>query len=278
MGTASESKGKSSQTGADSAGREGRGPAENVTSLSIVVGQISERLARMENLALRQVGEDKPKPGTFLEMLRIIFGGWPALGLVFLVLFYGPLREALNAIPEKVKAAENIDILGVSLKSTIREEAKRIGAAGLSETLPALSPEAVGKLLRSSRIRNPLTAVDTNDAKIIKVRFVDDKDLQSLEELEKQNLVEVVEGSSAANAPSSFEKLRQAIQDFKLKYPGTASKDINGIWLLNTPTQAPSPEFTYHLTEQGQKAVNVIINAISTELAPKSTAASNKSR
>src|SRR5437763_1732689 len=79
----------------------------------------------------------------FLDLCKVVFGGWPALGFLFLLLFYSPLRDALNAIPDKVRTADEIGVLGVSLKSTIRAEAARIGESKLSDTIPRLSSSAI---------------------------------------------------------------------------------------------------------------------------------------
>jgi hypothetical protein len=115
----------------------------HMISVAIALQNVGQRLSLVEARLEKSTGSSGKLSNTFVEILKVFFGGWPALALLFLLLFYSPLRDALNAIPDKVKRADEIGVLGVSLKSTIRVEAARLGVNTLSETIPNLSPSAI---------------------------------------------------------------------------------------------------------------------------------------
>ncbi len=133
------------------------GPVERA-NLVAHLALISQRLSDVEALLKARPTESSSASKSWLEFLKVLFSGWPAFGLLFMLLFYVPVRDAINAIPEKVKSADEIGVLGVSLKNTIRVEAEKVGAIQLSETLPTLSPAAVEFLLRASRDYNALVS------------------------------------------------------------------------------------------------------------------------
>lgn len=107
-------------------------------ALAISLRDMAQRLASVEE-KFDKNRNPKPSKGPFLvELFKVIFGGWPVLGFLFLLLFYAPLRDALNAIPDKVRNAAEFGAFGVSLKSTFQVEAAKLGAGKLSETIPGL--------------------------------------------------------------------------------------------------------------------------------------------
>src|ERR1700730_4577022 len=123
----------------------------HLLGVAVALRDVAQRLLSVEETINKNRESAWRKGRGFVEICRGVFGGWPALGFLFLLLFYTPLREALNAIPEKVKTAQEIGVLGVSLKSTIQVEAAKLGASALSETIPRLSNAAIELLLRAPR-------------------------------------------------------------------------------------------------------------------------------
>jgi hypothetical protein len=188
-----------------------------------------------------------------------------------MLLFYVPLRDAINAIPEKVKSADEIGVLGVSLKTTLRVEAEKIGAFQLSETLPALTPVAVEVLLRASRHYNTLISYSTEGDLVKTIWLPSEKRLATLEELEAQDLITVdVDGT---DEPESTEELRAAIVAFRKKYPGRES-DENSFsdeelitWKLDRAQVMETPHYNWKLTHLGGEARDVIVKAVSSQLA-----------
>ncbi|WP_313625632.1 hypothetical protein [Achromobacter sp.] len=248
----------------------GAGPLERA-SLSSSLALIGQRLTSLEARLQNTAGEAKPTSPTWLEFAKIVFGGWPAFGLIFMLLFYGPVRDAINALPEKVKSAEEMSVLGVSLKTTIRVEAEKIGSIQLSQTLPTLSPAAVEFILRDSPAHNALVSYSKQGDLVKTVWFPSEKTLKILEELEKKKLAAVhVIGELPVDTVS---KIRKGIADFRKKYPGrvaaAGSIDPDRIAFdLTPPADVVVPAYSWNLTDLGKNAVSVILKAVSVQLTP----------
>jgi hypothetical protein len=241
----------------------------------LTLGRVEQKIEQMAEALAAQSSSKPARPSFVLELSKIIFGGWPALGLIFVVLFYAPLRDALNAIPDKVKGAQEIGVLGVSLKSTIIAEAQRQGLTSLSTVIPTLSPEAIELLLRGSKGYNSLTAYTKQEnGGIDKVWLPAPKTLKALEELEAKELVSTqsrVRGSNQAGV----ESLRRAIALFKQDNPGeegsyAAQDQIQ--WNLKTRKADGSDnrlDLSWGITDLGKQAVTLILRAVAVELSPK---------
>jgi hypothetical protein len=248
------------------------GPLERA-SLMEYFALISRRLSQLED-ALRAKQTDSPRTASWIEFSKIVLGGWPVFGLLLIVMFYGPIRAAINAIPEKVRTAEEIGVLGVSLKNTIRVEAEKLGAIQLSETLPSLSAPAVEFLLRGSRDFNSLTGYTYDEANpqlMTTIWLPSEQTLKTLEELEEKKLITVHLNVGDYNA--TVADLRRSLQEFKRAHP---SRDEDGypgtgqVWLrLKTPITGRGPDYMWNPTDLGKNAVNIILKAISAELVPR---------
>ncbi|MFZ1219808.1 MAG: hypothetical protein WAO00_10970 [Chthoniobacterales bacterium] len=216
----------------------------------------------------------KPPKGSFLiEFFKVIFGGWPALGLLFLILFYAPLRDALNAIPEKVKNAAEVGAFGVSLKSTVQVEAAKLGAGNLSETIPRLSGAAIELLLRAPRGTEALVVTrfyTSGDSQKESVEFPSSSYIEALSELQVQGLIELCSDDCKITGVDA----RRIIDNFIKTHPGQeigSMRDEVMVWLLtkSLASKDPPPVLNWRLTDLGTKAVGVILRAVSTELAPQ---------
>jgi hypothetical protein len=240
------------------------------------IGTLLERVDRIEKL-LTAASTPKPERSKpFLEAAKIIFGGWPVLGLVFLILFYAPLRDALNAIPEKVRGAEEIGVMGVSLKSVFSDEARKQGLGSLSQVIPDLSPAAIEELIRGSRGYNGMTSwFPTKDDKIASISFPSERMIGKLEELEKKELAYVqsfIDGRQFTGTTG----MRKSIADFMRRHPGredpTGSSDRIS-WILDKPApKGDDPRLSWEATDLGKQAVSLILSAVSKELSPPSSA------
>ena len=164
----------------------------HMVSVAIALQNVGQRLAVVEARLEKSAGSSGKLSNTLVEILKVFFGGWPALALLFLLLFYSPLRDALNAVPDKVKRADEIGVLGVSLKSTIRVEAARLGANTLSETIPNLSPPAIELLMRAPRTKTPLISYRPNDKNEYEAIFFPNSSvIAALSELQSKGLIEI---------------------------------------------------------------------------------------
>ena len=263
----------SNQVAAVSAPESDARTIENV-SLIVVLDHLATRIAGLEAQLSKRA--DASGGGMGVEVLKVL-SAWPTFGLLFLVLFYVPLRDAIGAIPDKVKQAEQIELLGVSLKSTLRVEAQRIGAVGLSETLPALSPKAVELLLRAVPDREEsLLSYSMNDRLIERVWLPSSQMLDVLGEIEQKGLVTLIVRKQQSESTGT-QAVRDAIAALRKERPGRerSGTDSSRIeWELDRPQSFQTPYFGWGLTDLGKKGVDVILSAVSSQLT--ASAASEK--
>jgi hypothetical protein len=243
--------------------------------MAIVLRDVAQRLSSVEEKL------DSRDPGSrrgarLLEFSKVIFSGWPAFAFLFILLFYSPLKQALNAIPEKVKAADEIGVLGVSLKSTIKVEAAKLGETRLSETIPTLSSGAIELFLRAPRNSDSLISYTRNmENRLTEVHFPSPSRIAALSELQGHGLVTIETWKPRGESHTvSGSAITELIEEFRRTHPGTdksSFSDENATWSLNTQLLSSEeiPSLTWELTDLGKKGVEVILKAVSTELAPK---------
>jgi len=235
---------------------------------------VAHRLSEVEN-KLDAPRDSVRRGGAFLELWKILLSGWPAFGLVFILLFYAPLRAALNAIPDKVKSANEIAAFGVSLKSTIKAEAAKVGEIKLSETIPRLSNYAIELLLRAPRRPESLVSYTPNDQnQFVEIHFPSPALITALSELQKQGLIEIDMWDGQERRKLTGSDLTGLIEKFHRENPGAERESFSeerSTWIPKTPLPKDSriPAVDWELTEFGKKGVDVILKAVSTELSPK---------
>lgn len=245
-------------------------------ALAIALRDVAQRLSCMEEKFDKDRNAASRKGAFFIEFCKVVFGGWPALGLLFLLLFYSPLRDALNAIPEKVRTAAEIGALGVSLKSTVQVEAAKLGAGNLSETIPRLSGAAIELLLRAPRNSESLitASYDSYEGDSTRnsetVEFPSSSEIDAISELQVQGLIELESDQQKITGADA----RRIIDNFIKAHPGREVRSYRYARMVWEPTKRRGPneyppELMLQLSELGKKAVEVILRAVSTELAPQ---------
>jgi len=245
--------------------------------VGIALRDVARHLTELEHKVEAQREAASRRGDSLLELLKILFSGWPAFALLFIVLFYFPLRDALNAIPDKVKSADELSVLGVSLKSTIKKEAARLGDARLSETLPSLSSAAIELLLRAPRNGEGVVSYTPNDQnQYVKIHFPSSSILDALSELQTQGLVDIEAfGPGQGNRKVTGSEVIDSINKFRAAHPGSEEPsfgdDARATWVLNSPLPRENriPEYSWKLSDLGKKGVDVVLKAVSTELASK---------
>lgn len=253
------------------AGHGGLDPV-SATTLALALQGIERRLDDVDERLGKVAAAGGSKENPVLAAAKVILGGWPAFGILFLILFYGPIHEAINAIPGKVRQADEIGILGLTLKSAIRKQAERIGASTLSETIPKLSREAIAKLLIAPAMDESLVSYSkrTDDGRFSEVHFPSPGFLKPLAELQEKDLVTLKVTLDEVSSPASEEQVEEAIARFKRDHPGLESswREDRATWRLDTPLDADRIlRVSWALTGLGQKAVEVIVTAVAAELA-----------
>jgi len=240
-------------------------------ALQHVGSRLSTIERQLESVNARPIGKSS---GAIVELLKIAFGGWPALGFIFLLLFYTPLRDALNAIPEKVRAAEEIGVLGVSLKSTIKIEAARLGASSLSETIPTLSQAAIEQLLKAPKNPESLISYTPNSKQEYETfHFPSVLLVEALSELQAKGLVAIATDPNGTRKLNG-KQLADLVQSFRDMHPGREDGSFSSGRTSWTPTRplprdTRIPMLTWEPTDLGKKAIDVVLRAVATELAPK---------
>lgn len=243
--------------------------AVETASIAATLALVTQRIANIESRIAQPSVVSQSSRSALLDLAKVVLGGWPAFGLIFMLLFYEPVRDAINAIPEKVRSAEEIGLLGVSLKSTIRAEAEKVGAIQLSETLPSLSPAAVEFLLRGSRDYNGLVAYNKEAGLLVEVWVPSLQTVEILAELESKKLVSVQVGHDSKIEGASA--LRRDLSSFKNRHPGKEQESLekDRVHLrLVSPAPVDPPHYSWRLTELGRNAVDIILKAISKQLSP----------
>jgi hypothetical protein len=249
------------------------GPLERLNLLTLLK-DMTNRLGALEAALSKPTNSEGKSRGQFLlELFKTLLGGWPAFGFIFLIMFYFPLRDALRAIPDRVKSADEIQLPGVSLKSTIKKVADSQGLAGLGETIPKLSSPAIELLLRAPRHEESLVSFTNADDRthFTAINFPSESVIKSLKELQEKGLIKL-EGGLGESKPLDGIKLDQLLSKVKEKFIGFAessSGDDRISWKLREPlaVDTSSPiSLMWTLTDTGSQAVNVILKAVSTQL------------
>ena len=253
----------------------------HLVSLSITLQDLARKISAVEE-KLDGNQKEGTRKATILEFCKVVFGGWPALGFLFLLLFYSPIRQALNAIPEKVKSAQEIGVLGMSLKSIVQVEAAKQGEHKLSETIPQLSSAAIELLFHAPRL-------PTERVGLISYRLNDQEDyrgfsypspsiITAMTELQAQGLCEIeTEEIGKINGIKTLTGagLSNLISQIQQKNPGKEEKLIyeegEMTWIFNKPIPNKTEPIyiSWGLTDLGKKAEEIILKAVSSELAPK---------
>ncbi len=232
-------------------------PFEGAKLISLI-GRIDQRLSRFENRESNPYS-DESKSEVWLESLRIIFGGWTVFGLIFLILFYQPLRDSINTIPENLRRVHEMSLSGLTLKM-----AEKAGKPDLAKTLPTLTRAAVEFMLRGSKNYNDLTKIDATEGAVVIMWLPSEGVLRVLEELESKNLLV----AQLNYQKSSVKELRKSINEIKNKNPAKNEEftSIYNYWELVEPKKIEVPAFGWRLTELGAAAVEIIIQAVADQL------------
>jgi hypothetical protein len=243
------------------------GPIER-QNLAAALQSLTDRIKSLES-----THSNSAKSGPGLEIFKTALASWPAFAIIFLLLFYGSIRDSLSALPAKIKAATEFGALGVSFKSTIQSEATKIGASALSSTIPKLSAAAIEYLLRVPSNGLSLLSYTPNEKSDLSALFIPTvQTIKILEELESAGLIEVRQGSNAGQ-PIKVSAVEAAIVELVRANPGTR-EDIEPNDRYRYVPKSPIPKavgipyFRAVTTPLGSQANAVIVRAVAAELTP----------
>ncbi|HBR2043231.1 TPA: hypothetical protein L9M98_004671 [Klebsiella pneumoniae] len=257
--------------GVNKASRQRILPVSEQVSITLLLNDVSKRLSAIE-LSLSPSSNSEPsKPSLFIDILKILLGGWPAFGFIFLILFYFPLKDALNAIPAKVNSATEIGVMGISLKSTIQKEAEKLGSGYLSGAIPNLSTAEIKNLLLQTQSGYGgliTTTANVNARDLTTAVYLPTKEtIDAFIELKRKGLLEL-NGDWKDTSDETYE----IIEKFKSNHPGTKKPGESSAeerWSLSKPdTIHDLPSLTWHITPLGKKAIEIIVQSVAKELNP----------
>lgn len=253
----------------------------NTVGVVIAMNEVGRRLAAIEeSLATKQSAASKTN-SALLEVLKVLFGGWPAFALILLVLFYVPLRDALNEIPDKVRKAKDISVATISLKSTIRDEAVKLGTPNLADTVPRLSADATVMLLHARADSSGLIGMYEREKGegYYSIELPSLAGFAALEELQRSNLIDL--GGFVDDKEVTLDQAAKALTEFRKSHPAdeyqTKTKNrVRWVFHKRVPTTTDIPSFTWELTTLGAKAVEVVASAVHAELQREQTPTGKK--
>ena len=243
---------------------------------AVLLAQLAERLTSLETKVTSAILLNRSPVFNMFELVKLVFTGWPAFGLVIVLLFYSPIREALHAIPEKVRSADEIGLVGISLKATVKSEAAKSGVAALGDLLPRLSAGAVELLIQSNKSESIGLTVWTNNKRgnVSMIWLPSDELLGRIGELEAAGFALTETTVRQGNLKTGLAAAKLALHDLKAKYPGTLRNDSTvpdrDVWLVNESTSSPRDEnahIYWRVSPLGKQASEVVVRAVATSLA-----------
>lgn len=239
---------------------------------AVLLVQLAERMTSLEAKVVSAVTPSRSPNFNVFELVKLVLTGWPAFGLIITILFYSPIREALHAIPEKVRSASEIGLVGISLKATVKSEAARSGLAALGDSLPRLSAGAVELLIQSSKSESIGLTVWTNNKRgnVSMVWLPSDTLLGRISELEAAGLASIEATDKQGSLKQGIAAATQALLALKAKYPGTLRNDSTvpdrDVWLVNESTSSARDEnahIYWRVSSLGRQASDVVVRAVS---------------
>jgi hypothetical protein len=232
--------------------------------------EIINKLNNIERQITESAKSDPQKnQSCIFQLLKLTLSSWPAFGLIFLLIFFFPINNAIKSLSEKVKSANEIQVAGMSLKSKIETVASKKGIGKIAENLSELSSNSIELLLKAPRESKSLFSYSSsvNRQKYIAINLPSEKSIKSIQELIKNGLIELEGGFGKSRRLNSSE-FAKLIKDVKEKMPGkkTDRNDNEISWEFDIPidpNQNKSFFMRWKLSDTGVKTVDIIINIVS---------------
>lgn len=234
--------------------------------LQDVVEQLRSIKAKLES------NQDKrPKPditSSLIEVLKVALTGWPAFGIIFLLLFYSPVHDAITSIPEKVRRADEIHVAGIALKSALKTEAIKVGDTDLADVLPKLSFTSIKALLNLPKKGSDLLSfIPDSEGKIQVVLLSSEQHMAAIEELFSAKLVVITkhQWDSKSAVDLTAEQAKEIFHKFQEKYSRFLKLDGGNRRLRYELDQAipksEIPPIMVSLSPLGRQAAEIIVKA-----------------
>ena len=236
---------------------------------------ITFRLSSVEDVLKQKHDQNAQLGRGVLDFAKTVLGSWAAFGFLFLLLFYFPLRDVLLSLPAKIQSADEIGVGSVTLKSTIQRVAVSQGVAGLGESIPALSNQAIQLLLRAPRDGEGVMSFSSpsGDQSLFSAfSMPSDSMANALSELQQRGFIHLEGRLDGMMKTLQGPELIDLIRDIKRTYPGhvePTEREGRIYWTLTRPIarDAPHPDIMWRLSDAGIAAVRVMLTAVSSEIA-----------
>lgn len=241
---------------------------QSLTTITDKLKSIDERVSNLES----------PRKGNvFMETFKAIVGGWPAFGLLFLVLFYTPLQKVMDALPKKFEGATEFTMAGISIKTKIQEVADIKGVTAIGKAIPKLSDSAIESLIKAPVREVGLYTYNPKNNMVVHFNFPSPDRIKTLEELLENELININGSLTMKGKPEPIKKgeLANFISAIKKKYPGTSLNPLDEpieAWELKEqfPMDDPKPFLGWGLSEKGKSAVDIILLVVGKSISSKS--------
>lgn len=194
-----------------------------------------------------------------VELVKVLV--WPAIVIVAFLMFRQPIEAIIEDMPLKFTEATKVGVGALTFE--IQQQAKATGSVELAMRLGKLSPEAIKLLIKTGTNKILLVGEYKGNNGGINDKFTlpTEEELKVLRELEKNGLVDYEE-----NLTIFFSWLQSPL--FEVVHSKWDNERISF-----KPVRTLSPEEldrlkkeSYHLSKQGIKAWQAVLNAIFKQL------------
>ncbi len=225
--------------------------------------ETSDNSATTKDKKVRKVAPKKPdgvkRVTSFIEILSKLFGllTWQVIVLIAIVMFYTPLRQMADLLPEKFARSSEINVGVLSLK--IQEEAKASGSEELATIITGLSQDAIKWLLNLGNGSYRVIGSDDGGTGIVRNYYLP-RHYPVWKELEDKGLIQ-----SDVNL-NDFEKYFNSLNPIDVGEP------IGYEIPVSTLTQAQIDKLlknSVELTDTGKRAYEIIISVVADMIAQK---------
>ena len=243
----------------------------SVAGLNVEFNKILNKMSALE-IMIKKNNSVHDTRSYYLEVIKVILGGWPFISILLaLFLFYAPIKSFFDEMPNKLKGANEVSVMGVSLKNTLKNEAEKAGENKLYDTIPNLSYQAIKFLFKApDGAQSLISNISSSSNQIKTFNFPSEEMLTALSELQSKDLITIYYSWESRGEQVSGEAASKKIDEFKLSHPGhLVSKEPNRYqWELETPIPQKTgyPVISWKLSDLGKKAITIITDSVYVEL------------
>ena len=186
----------------------------------------------------------------FVALVKAL--AWPLLILYLFAVLRVPLTKTIELLPQKFSESTKFSVGSLSFE--IQQSAEARGNPELGKLIGGLSPKAVETLLKIGKTTTSLVSYSPDSQTYY---LLDDQEMDALSELDNKNIVEFI--------GMPFDEFRRFLENLHLKKQENRL-GFNPTRRLTVQEEDALKKQNYRLTEEGQKAFDLIIQVVSQQL------------